>query len=377
MTATLPGPQVDLEVCLAVGQQALAGVWDTGTWDTNVWAQTDTELGDWVDVTCNVEVPFEMHAGTDRADGVVTRWEAATTALTLHGDAFNPRSGPYAGLLGPGLPVRIRWRPTGAPDWRPGFSGYVDDDGFTWTKPAGHVGSAHVAATDGTRILNAADLMKRAPVGAGETASARVTRIADAVQWPTDQRGIQPGGVTVRSTTLDGSAWSQLLLVADTDLAHLWIDGAGVLRYVPQGRVLPARQPTASITCVAGNPGIPAFPPVSITGQQPTVIRNVANIQRSVEDRAAAAPVATVSDDQSGRAVPAPPVLPHRPDPHRRRLFHDPRAGRPDQGRVAVVRPGGGGADVPRRPRRRVPAPRPGARHHDRRRGPRRDRMGL
>ena len=299
MTATLPGPAIEIEVCIAVGQQAAGGVWDAARWGVNVWGQTDTSLGDWVDVTCDVEVPFQLHAGTDRSDGVVTRWEAATTALTLHGDAYNPRSGPYTGLLGPGLPVRIRYRKVGSPTWLPAFNGYVDDDGFTWSKPPGRAGSAQVAATDGTRILNAADLMARAPVGAGETASARVTRIADAVVWPADRRDIKAGGVAVRSTDLSGSAWSQLLLVADTDLAHLWIDSAGVLRYVPQGRVSPQKAPAAYIGCGTGRPGLPAIPPVRIVGQQPTVVRNVANIQRSVEDGAAAAPVVTLTDDGS------------------------------------------------------------------------------
>ena len=300
MTAVLPGPGIEIEICLALGRQTpQTGVWDAGRFDSAVWAQTDTTLGDWVDVTCDVQVPFQLHAGTDRSDGVVTRWEAATTALTLWGDAYNPRSGPYAGLLGPGLPVRIRYRAAGATTWLPGFNGYVDDDGFTWSKPPGHVGRAQVAATDGTRILNAADLMKRAPVGAGETAAARITRIADAVQWPADRRGIEAGGVTVRSTDLSGSAWSQLLLVADTDLAHLWIDAAGVLRYVPQGRVSPQSAPVAYIGCGPGPGGIPVIPPVRIVGQQPTVIRNVANIQRSVDDGAPAAPVVTLTDDQS------------------------------------------------------------------------------
>ena len=300
MTAVLPGPGVELEICLALGRQTpLAGVWDTGKFDIAYWAQTDTSLGDWVDVTCDAQVPFELHAGTDRSDGVVTRWEAATTGLTLYGDAYNPRSGPYTGLLGPGLPVRIRYRKTGSSTWLPAFNGYVDDDGFTWTEPAGHVGRAQVAATDGTRILNAADLMARTPVGAGETAAQRVTRIADAVVWPADRRNITAGGVAVRSTDLSGNAWSQLLLVADTDLAHLWIDAAGVLRYVPQGRVSPQQAPVAYIGCGAPPPGLPAIPPVSIVGQQPTVVRNVANIQRSVDDGAPAGAQVTLTDDRS------------------------------------------------------------------------------
>ena len=299
MSAALPGPGIDLEVCLAVGRPENAGVWDTGRWDAAVWADTDTDLGDWVDVTCDVEVPFTMHAGTDSGDGVVTRWEAATVAFTLWGDLYNPRAMPWAGLLGPGLPVRIRWRPTGTTDWLPGFAGYVDDDGFKWSKQPGRAGRAAIAATDATRIFNAADLMPRADAVDGETAAARVHRIADAIDWPPDLRRITAGGVPVRATDLSGNAWSQLLLTADTDLAHLWIDAAGYLTYVPQGRVHPDRTPLIQITCDPDGSGVPAAPPVSVTGQQPTVVRNVANIQRSVASGAPEAPVVTLEDDGS------------------------------------------------------------------------------
>ena len=113
MTTTLPKPLIDMEVCLGVGQSDMAGVWDSAAWDVNTWSQTDTSLGDWVDVTCEVLDGFELGAGATSVDGVVTRWEAATCALTLKGAQFNPRTGPYAGLMGPGLPIRVRWRPAG------------------------------------------------------------------------------------------------------------------------------------------------------------------------------------------------------------------------------------------------------------------------
>ena len=105
----------DLELALGIGRQADAGVWDTGVWDTNVWAQPDTVLGDWVDVTCDVVDPFTLAAGTSEADGIATRWEAATCAFTLHGGQWDPWNGPYADILGPELPVRWRWRVSPAP----------------------------------------------------------------------------------------------------------------------------------------------------------------------------------------------------------------------------------------------------------------------
>src|SRR5579864_1328512 len=133
MTAVLPAPGIEVEIALAVGRTADAGVWDSGRFDVNVWSQTDTTLGDWLDVSCSVLDGVELNAGASDADGVVTRWEAATCAFTLIGDAWNPNSGPYAGLLGPNLPVRVRWRPLGSPDWLTAFLGATDDSGFNYT----------------------------------------------------------------------------------------------------------------------------------------------------------------------------------------------------------------------------------------------------
>lgn len=282
MPALLPDPGVEVEICLGVGSVQPGAVWDAATWDFNTWQQSDTSLGNWTDVTCDA---FEITsgAGTSGADGVVSRWEAATFAFSLAGDQWDP-GGPYAGLLGPGLPVRFRWRPAGSTTWHPGFLGYVDDDGFDYDPITER---AHVAATDGTRIFvnwNKGELA--APVGGGETAAARVTRVADRIRWPAAARDISPGGVALASSILGGDAWAHLQQVADTDLGILWLSRAGNLAYRPQGRVaVGTRHIDAVIGCHVTPPGggTVVIEPVTITGQQPTVTRNDVTIARAAD----------------------------------------------------------------------------------------------
>ena len=296
---TLPGPGVDLEVCLGIGTIEPGGVWDLGTFDYNTWQETDTSLGDWTDVTCDVLVPVTFGAGSS-ADGVVTRWEAQTCAFTLRGSVYDPRSGPYVGLLGPGLPVRVRWRPTGSPDWISAFVGQTDDDGFTYD-PKSH--QAHLATTDGTRIFAAFDGLAQDPeVGLGDTAGERVERIADMVQWPEDRRDIDPGGVACQATSLADNAWSLLLAVADTDLALLWIDRAGNLSFRSQAKVTPQRTLAAAIACdppAEVEDDVAVIVPLNITGQEPTVTRNIVSVSRQSMSDTDPAVTVTVRDESS------------------------------------------------------------------------------
>lgn len=236
-----------VEVCIAVGREFPAGEWDTSAWDEAEWEQTDTELGDWLDVTCDTIDGITLSAGSSRDDGVVTRWEAASVILSLLGENYDPRAGPWAGLLGPALPVRIRWRPLvataladsampgAAGEWTVVFVGSVSDEGYRWD-PA--TGIATLQCTDRTVNLATFDEEpSEPPVGAGDTAAGRIIRLADLGRWPSDERDITAGGVALRASNLDGTLWAQMLNVADSDVGLLWITRAGKLAYRPQGRI--------------------------------------------------------------------------------------------------------------------------------------------
>ena len=300
MTGTsLPGPGIDLEVSLGIGRLTAGAVWDAGVWDFNSWQSPDTSLGDWTDVTCDVEDGVSLGSGSS-PDGVVTRWEAQTCAFTMVGTVWDPRSGPYLGLLGPGLPVRVRWKPTGTDDtaWATTFTGATTDDGFTYDPKTGQ---AKIAATDATAVFAAFDGIEQTAQGANETAAARVSRIADMVGWPAARRDITPGGVACQSTTLAQAAWTLLLAVADTDLALLWISRDGMLAYRPEGKVTPSQTVGAIIGCGITDPppGAVAIVPVNIVGQQPTVTRNIVAISREARDENDTPLTVTARDERS------------------------------------------------------------------------------
>lgn len=291
---------VDLRVQLGIARSAEAGAWDTGAWDTQVWAQTDTALGDWLDVACDVASPFILGAGADDSDGVVTRWEAATCAFTLHGSTWDPWNGPYTDLIGPGVAVRVLWRKTQAADtdpWLAAFTGAVSADGWKWN-PDQYRPNAEVSATDGTQVLAANDPVEQSPQGSGETASQRVSRILDLASWPTNLRDITSGGVALKSTTLANPAWEQLLQVADTDLALMWLRRDGRVAYRPQGRVGVGTELAARL--VVCDPGPNEVQVVTLGGAEFTEIRNSVAISRQKEEGVAEEPATyTATDDGS------------------------------------------------------------------------------
>lgn len=307
---------IDLRVQLGIGRQASRGTWDAGAWDIAVWGQTDTALGDWVDVTCDVADPFKLAAGASDVDGIVTRWEAATLGMTLYGDAYDPWGGPYAGVVGPGVAVRVLWRPQTAPPqpilppevpeypgWHWAFMGLVSAGGweFAPARAGSGIDETRISATDTTQVLAAYDAVATdPPVGAGEDGSARVIRILNMAYWADFRRDVTPGGIPMRATNLEGSAWEQLLTVADTDLALLWVTRGGYLAYRPAGRVGEGvNLASRLVMCDDGtNPEDVQY--VTLGGATFGAVKNVVSVSHARDEGASSEPpVTTVRDDAS------------------------------------------------------------------------------
>lgn len=234
-----------IEVALGIARVFPEGEWDVSSWDAAEWSETDTSLGDWMDVTCDTLDGIRLAAGSSNVEGVVTRWEAATATLSLYGADYDPRIGQWADVLGPATPVRIRWRaldlardvalPRTEDPWHVVFLGSVADGGYRWDPTTM---TATLQCTDRTVDLATFETPALAPpVGGGDTAAGRITRLADAARWPAGERDITTGGVTLQQTDLAGMAWEQMLAVADCDLALLWTRRDGFLAYRPQGRL--------------------------------------------------------------------------------------------------------------------------------------------
>jgi hypothetical protein len=174
------------------------------------------------------------------------------------------------------------------------FSGFVATRGYSWDPEAGQ---ASVACVDGTSILVSSAAPARAAVGAGETAAARVQRIAAAALWP-GALDVTAGGTPLQATTLAAPAWEELLAVADTDLALLWVSRAGALSYRPRGRVGLGTVLAGRLVVCETAPGDIAV--MTMGRNQPSVTRNRVWVARRKPEGASTDPaVAYLEDLQS------------------------------------------------------------------------------
>lgn len=187
----------------------------------------------WVDVTSWVSA-WTVRRGASRSDGPVLRYDAGTCTVTLDNSdrRFDPTNlaGPYvsAGVsqIAPRRPVRISgaWGGTTYPLFR----GFVDGWPVQWDDGPARTSTVTLTATDATRILSNYDGVALAtPVGDGETSGARVNRILDSAGWPGDLRDVADGDSVLQGTTLAQAAWTELLLVSDTEFGELYVDASG------------------------------------------------------------------------------------------------------------------------------------------------------
>jgi hypothetical protein len=305
---------VELLVQLAIGRAADAGLWGTSRWDQARWGTSDLAEGDWVDVTCDVLDGLRLASGSNTGDGVTRRWESASAAFTLDGDQWDPWNGPHAGIIGDRTPVRVSWRAPSlvlealetfgvpvtsydAAGWVAAYTGFIATRGYSWD-PA--TAQAQVHCIDGTSVLVSSDRIPQASQGAGETAAARVSRIAAAALWAGGY-DVTAGGTALQATTLAASAWPELLEVADTDLGLLWINRAGVLAYRPRGRVGQGVRLSGRLVVCEEHPDDVAV--MTMGRSQPTATRNRVTIARRKDPTVTNdAPVPAVLDDRESIA---------------------------------------------------------------------------
>lgn len=187
--------------------------------------------GVWTDISRWVR-SWSMRRGATRADTPLVRYDAGTATIVLHDPdrRFDPENlaGPYVvdgwSQVEPMRRVRIRAVWDG--ETYPIFDGFADDwqpdyQGNTWTYVT-------LTATDAIKVFVANDRVPvDPPVGAGEDAGARMTRILDAAGWPTADRSISVGNSTLQATDLDGNQLAEMQLVQDSEMGHLFVDAAG------------------------------------------------------------------------------------------------------------------------------------------------------
>jgi hypothetical protein len=225
-------PQIRVEAAFTVGgafgtalvlDNATTGLLDTGTLSAEVWT----------DITAYATA-FSTRRGASRAEGPILRFEAGTCQVTLDNAdrRFDPTnlSGPYVSAgrtqVTPMRAVRIVATYDGTE--YPIFKGYADAWDISYDEPA--MSTCVLTATDATKVLADVDRVALgSAVGAGELSGARVNRVLDSASWPmgADFRTIAAGDSTLQGTTLDRSAWEELVKVQDSEIGQVYLDAAG------------------------------------------------------------------------------------------------------------------------------------------------------
>jgi hypothetical protein len=298
MTAILPYSTGDLELAveMAIGGSGVNG-WDQSAWDFAAWA-SDTS-GGWVDVTCDTS-EVTLASGASAPDGLLTAINGTTGGVTLHGDQYNPWAPPQApGLLGPAVPVRLRWRHVGDASFQTAFTGVTD--GWPFDRASG---TAPIPILNATGLLANMTLPTQTPaVGQGETIDQRMNRILNAAAWSTGLRVIPADSHRVISTELGQAPWVMLQTAADTGIGLLWVKRTGEVAYLPVGQAggwtpnylaygLADVNKTDTWVCV-----------VNYVNSEPAVTRNVVSITRAADPLIEGdTPAAVVAQDSASVA---------------------------------------------------------------------------
>jgi hypothetical protein len=157
-------------------------------------------------------------------------------------DPLNDAS-PYAGQLTVGIQARIRYVfPDGTvlDRWR----GFVDDI----VPDYGTDPQVSFTCSDGLASLGRTKVGEIPPSFDGDTTGARINRILDAALWPTSQRSIATGLVTVQADTYGDFALALIQRIVDTELGALYVDGAGRMTFVDRLKALSPRSTTVEAT---------------------------------------------------------------------------------------------------------------------------------
>ena len=223
-------PTLTLEAAFTAGAS-------TSTWlHLDAPARGKRGTGTRAGVDAFVDISDRIRSGTvrrvhTRVAGPIMGYQAGTMTVELNNRdrALDPTnlSGPYvsAGLTQV-TPMRaVRLRATWNGTTYDLFRGYADS--WLTTYPGPNDAVCTLTATDGIKVLSNHDRVAGGSVGAGEDSGARVTRILNSIGWSATDRVIAVGDSTLAATTLEGNAWAELQLVADSELGEVYIDAAG------------------------------------------------------------------------------------------------------------------------------------------------------
>ena len=204
---------------------AQAMILDSGILDINVLNDSATITADVSNQVQNISIQRGRNANSDA-------FQAGTASVRIadiNGD-FNPEnlSSPYAGLLAPLRKITITGTDNNTNQAYPLFAGYITAYNYTQAQVVGEVSYTTLLASDGFRLLNMGSVSTVTGGTAGQLSGARVTKILDAIAWPTSMRDIDTGQTTMQADPgTSRTALNALQTVETSEYGALYIDASG------------------------------------------------------------------------------------------------------------------------------------------------------
>jgi hypothetical protein len=201
-------------------QAMLIGI---GKLDTNVFADT---AGLVVDVSNQID-KIETKRGRDAQADQFQTGQLTLRIIDQNGD-FNPQNtaSPYYGYLDPMRKVQI-FGVYGGTNYSI-FSGFITNYTTSTPKFTGDVVYTTITAVDAFRLAQNAQISTVTGATAGQLSGARITKILDAISWPSTMRSIGTGQTTMQVDPGTARTALQALQTIETsEYGALYVDPSG------------------------------------------------------------------------------------------------------------------------------------------------------
>jgi len=161
---------------------------------------------------------------------ILNKFEAGTAVVEIKDDNgdWNPANtaGPYYGKLVPLRKIRIFADYQGIRYYL--FSGFITSYDTQFAIGADEVSRVVLQCVDGFRLLNNAAITTVPDTGAGQLSGTRITKLLDAVDWPTSQRDINAGDSTMQADPgTERTALEAIQTVETSEFGGFFIDAEG------------------------------------------------------------------------------------------------------------------------------------------------------
>jgi len=161
-----------------------------------------------------------------------------TIELTDTTGLFDPDNGTYADEI---LPIRqLQVKATYSGTTYTLYSGFIDEWDYTYN-PGENAAFMTVKAVDSFRILNLSRITTVSGATAGQTTSARMGKILDAVSWPSSMRDFSTGTGQTTCKVDGGSdrdALTACQVVNQTELGAFYTKTNGVLKFMDRNDIV-------------------------------------------------------------------------------------------------------------------------------------------